>query len=264
VSYKKWTLAEIETLKSSYKLNMPIVKIAEQLDRTKSSVDRMLSKTETRTRNKNRSRSSAAVDRDKRKEIARRYREANREKAKQYYRDVVKPKNKDRKHILSERARKSRDRDREKSRARERAWYAKNREAICKRSRERSRKPEVRAKLRVREMNRYYADKQFRLIKILRNRLKRFFNGTRKERSTMELLGCTREFLITHLESQFKNGMSWDNYGFGADKWSIDHIKPLSLFELSNVEDLKVAAHYTNLQPMWCLENFSKGNKYVG
>jgi hypothetical protein len=53
--------------------------------------------------------------------------------------------------------------------------------------------------------------------------------------------------------------MSWENYG----KWHIDHIKPLSLFDLEDPEQLKQACHYTNLQPLWAEENIRKGNRYV-
>lgn len=42
----------------------------------------------------------------------------------------------------------------------------------------------------------------------------------------------------------------------------IDHIKPISLFDLSDSEQFNQACHYTNLQPMWCDENWSKGSKY--
>jgi hypothetical protein len=73
----------------------------------------------------------------------------------------------------------------------------------------------------------------------------------------MEYLGCTLEELKIHLESQFKEGMNWGNYG----KWEIDHIFPLSKADLTNLEEYKKVFHYTNLQPLWKAENRSKGNK---
>ena len=54
--------------------------------------------------------------------------------------------------------------------------------------------------------------------------------------------------------------MSWDNWAL--DGWHIDHIKPLSSFNLENREELKKACHYTNLQPMWAEDNLRKGSKY--
>jgi hypothetical protein len=53
--------------------------------------------------------------------------------------------------------------------------------------------------------------------------------------------------------------MNWDNYG--RKGWHIDHIKPLSSFDLTNKEQFKKACHYTNLQPMWYDENIKKEDK---
>lgn len=60
--------------------------------------------------------------------------------------------------------------------------------------------------------------------------------------------------IIVHLESQFKPGMSWDNYG----DWEIDHIRPLGSFDLSNPQELRVACHHTNLQPIWHKDHIAK------
>jgi hypothetical protein len=54
--------------------------------------------------------------------------------------------------------------------------------------------------------------------------------------------------------------MNWNNYGNGKDKWSIDHIKSVCNFDLTNEEDRKKCYHYTNLQPLWSNENSSKGS----
>jgi len=62
------------------------------------------------------------------------------------------------------------------------------------------------------------------------------------------------------LETKFLEGMDWDNYGIYG--WHIDHIKPCSLFNLENIEEQKKCFHYTNLQPLWAIDNLKKGNKY--
>ena len=66
---------------------------------------------------------------------------------------------------------------------------------------------------------------------------------------------------MKHLESKFKEGMSWDNYGKGG--WEIDHIYPLSRFDIKSKEDpnFKKAWALSNLQPLWKQENIRKGNK---
>lgn len=69
------------------------------------------------------------------------------------------------------------------------------------------------------------------------------------------LVGCSGKFLRLHLEAQFTEGMSWENYG----KWHIDHVIPLS--SAKTKEEMELLCHYTNLQPLWALENIKKSNK---
>lgn len=84
--------------------------------------------------------------------------------------------------------------------------------------------------------------------------------STTRSGSTTKLLGCTFEELYNHLESLFKDGMTWENYG--RDGWHVDHIRPCSSFNLADPEQQKLCFHYTNLQPLWWHENLSKGDKW--
>ena len=93
----------------------------------------------------------------------------------------------------------------------------------------------------------------------LRSRLHDALNGKVKFGSAVKDLGCSVEFLKTYLESKFDKNMTWKNYGVKG--WHIDHIKPISSFDLSNKEQLKIACHHTNLQPMWWKDNLVKGSK---
>lgn len=81
---------------------------------------------------------------------------------------------------------------------------------------------------------------------------------TTKGSQTLELLGCSIEQIRQHLENQFINGMSWNNYG----KWHIDHIKPIMMFDLTKLEEQKLAFNYRNLQPLWAIENLKKGHRF--
>jgi hypothetical protein len=72
-------------------------------------------------------------------------------------------------------------------------------------------------------------------------------------------LGCSVEELKTHLESKFQTGMTWENWGRGFGKWNIDHVMPLSAFDLTERAQFLIACNYTNLQPLWYEENQSKG-----
>lgn len=82
--------------------------------------------------------------------------------------------------------------------------------------------------------------------------------GTIKTSRTFELIGCTGAELAAHIERQFKRGMSWDNYG---SKWHVDHITPLSYFDMSNPDDQRRAWNWQNLRPLWAMQNITEGNK---
>ncbi len=92
----------------------------------------------------------------------------------------------------------------------------------------------------------------------LRNRLNIALARNYKKGSAVRDLGCSVEYLKNWLEAQFQPGMTWGNYGRAAGCWSIDHIQPLSGFDLTNRAQLLQAVHYTNLQPMWHSENLKK------
>jgi hypothetical protein len=98
---------------------------------------------------------------------------------------------------------------------------------------------------------------------LLRNRLNRAIRKNYKVGSSVRDLGCSIEFFKQYLESKFHSGMSWENRGFGNDKWNIDHIIPLSSFDLSDRKQFLEACHYTNMQPLWQQDNLKKGNKIL-
>ncbi|WP_146897748.1 hypothetical protein [Adhaeribacter aerolatus] len=81
--------------------------------------------------------------------------------------------------------------------------------------------------------------------------------GTRKAAKTKELLGCSIEAFKAHLERCFKPGMTWENRG----QWHIDHIVPCASFDLTDPEQQRICFHYTNLQPLWEIENRRKKDK---
>lgn len=93
----------------------------------------------------------------------------------------------------------------------------------------------------------------------LRTRINGVLNGKLKGGSAVSDLGCSIEELKKHLELQFVDGMNWNNYG--RDGWHIDHILPLSSFDLQDPEQLAKACHYSNLQPLWARDNISKSDK---
>jgi len=85
--------------------------------------------------------------------------------------------------------------------------------------------------------------------------------NSKKDQSTLEIIGLNSwEEFKQHIESQFINGMNWGNYGNKIETdWSIDHIIPIST--ATTLEEVKKLNHYTNLRPMWHLDNIKKRDK---
>lgn len=104
-------------------------------------------------------------------------------------------------------------------------------------------------------------DPKFKLAFNLRRRIRHAFVNILKldkKCHTFEILGIEPQELKIYIENKFQEGMNWDNYGKGG--WDIDHIVPLS--SAKNEKELIKLCRYTNLQPLWHLENLSKGNKH--
>lgn len=101
-------------------------------------------------------------------------------------------------------------------------------------------------------------DKLFNLISSLRTLINISIKnqGYTKRLRTQDIIGCSFDELKVHLESQFLEGMTWENKG----EWHIDHIKPISTAKTE--DEVYKLNHYTNLQPLWAIDNRKKGNKY--
>ena len=96
-----------------------------------------------------------------------------------------------------------------------------------------------------------------RFDSIIRVMLRRCFKhkGIRKN-TTISIIGYDTNKLKQRLECQFKDGMTWENYG----KWHIDHKKPISKFDKS--VKISTINSLCNLQPLWANDNLKKGCKF--
>lgn len=114
-------------------------------------------------------------------------------------------------------------------------------------------------KINKRSRDRKKEDVLFKMISNLRTRVSMAFNYKkwRKNGSTVKLLGGSLEICKQHIESQFKDGMNWSNNT--PKGWHIDHIIPLA--SAKSKEELEKLCHYSNLQPMWWIDNIIKGSK---
>ena len=103
---------------------------------------------------------------------------------------------------------------------------------------------------------------QYKMIQNLRERLREVAKQKKVENTRAgpgsKLFGCSYRQLRNHLQKQFKEGMTWENYG----DWHIDHIKPMAKFNLNVDDQRNKCFHYTNLQPLWAKDNLKKGDKF--
>lgn len=148
----------------------------------------------------------------------------------------------------------------EEIRRKRKVYYTNNREKCIKSVSDYERKNllKVRQRQRIRHKVRKQEDIHYAMMKRLRGRVFQALKNKRKKSAkTMELVGCSISFLVNHLESKFLKGMNWDNQG----DWHIDHIKPCAKFDLTNEDEQKRCFHYSNLQPLWGVDNMKKGAK---
>jgi hypothetical protein len=140
--------------------------------------------------------------------------------------------------------------------------YFNNKEAIRERHKKNYDKPETKQMQRDRHNKRKQTDIQYVIKRRLRFRLRHVVKqyGVKKD-SAIELLGCTIEQFKIHIQSLFKDGMTWDLVL--KAEIHIDHKTPCSWFDLTNIEEQRKCFHYTNLQPLWKLDNLSKNNRYA-
>ena len=139
--------------------------------------------------------------------------------------------------------------NKEQRNARNKVYHEENREKIL-------------ARKKVYRRERYKNDPNFKIMGLLRSRLRKVLKGNLKAATTMELIGCTVKELWLHIEGLFEPGMTRENNGNGEGFWHLDHKIPCCSFDFSDPEQQKICFHYTNLQPLWCKDNLAKGAKY--
>jgi predicted transcriptional regulator len=106
-------------------------------------------------------------------------------------------------------------------------------------------------------------DPTYKLISYFRTAIYQVLkeSNVEKNKHYFDVLQYTPKQLIDHLELQFTDGLTWENYGV----WHVDHIKPISSFSIVEMGDDEFMKCWclNNLQPMWGEENIRKSNKVV-
>ncbi len=151
-------------------------------------------------------------------------------------------------------------RDKKKRSLAARLRYRENPKRSVEYSRDwRRRNPEKQYQQGVKRNARKKLNLNVRLIENLRARIREAMKFGWKSAKTRELLGCSIPNFKIYLESRFKVGMTWSNYG--RKGWHIDHIAPCALFDLTKPEHQRICFHFSNMRPMWWRENVSRGVK---
>jgi hypothetical protein len=143
----------------------------------------------------------------------------------------------------------------ERSRRWKQSWREKNQEHLREYYRRRW-SLEKNAKA-ARNRERFGTEPIYRLSVLVRGRIRKAFtrDGYQKRSTTNELVGCTWGELKIHIEKQFLKGMSWENKVL----WHVDHIIPLA--SAKTEEEIAALCHFTNLRPLWALDNYQKSAK---
>ena len=150
-------------------------------------------------------------------------------------------------------------------------YYEKNKVEILKQHKEYRNRPGQKAidseKSRIWSQKKRDADPLYRLKGNLRHRLWGALKAkkAKKNNSTLEYHSARVYEIYNHLESQFTDGMNWENMGTkpdGTRGWDIDHRRPCGSFNLNNEDEIYMCFHWSNLQPLWHIKNIKKSDKY--
>lgn len=111
------------------------------------------------------------------------------------------------------------------------------------------------------EKQQYENNTEYRLKHNLRSRVGAALRAQRasKNWNLLNIVGCSTTELMAHLETQFQPGMTWENWAF--DGWHIDHIRPCASFDLTDEAQQLECFHFSNLQPLWAVDNLTKSDK---
>jgi hypothetical protein len=102
------------------------------------------------------------------------------------------------------------------------------------------------------------------LVNLQRQQIRRCFSNSTlvKEQKSIEYLGCSIDFFIQYFQNKMDIANVDKEEKMTFDNIHIDHIKPVSMFDLNNKEEFLKCCHYTNLQPLLAKDNLEKSNTW--
>ena len=178
-------------------------------------------------------------------------------RCKECAKEVSRKYNKDNQKEISEKKRNRPQDQKDRDNKRSRDWILSHLD--YKKASDQAYRVSHREEKRLRHNKRMKSDVQYKLACHLRWRMNRAIHLGSKSGSAVSDLGCSIEELKCHIEGKFLEGMTWENWGLGKDKWNIDHKIPLISFDLENREQFLAACNFKNLQPLWSDDNIRKG-----
>lgn len=131
-----------------------------------------------------------------------------------------------------------------------------NSDSLKKKAKKYNSNPLIKARRNSLNLNRKKHDAKYRLTSNVRSMISSALRG---KKGALRHVSWSIDDLKTHLEKQFTQGMSWDNYG----EWHIDHILPICSFKYESQYDaeFKHCWSLSNLMPLWAKDNCSKQSK---
>lgn len=145
----------------------------------------------------------------------------------------------------------------EKKKELDKKYYENNKEKVIQRQKDN--KDKINEKRRERRKIRYTEDVLFRVTQNLRSRISIELKNI-KNIPSKELLGTTGQIIMEWIEHQFDDNMTWDNY---AVYWHIDHVVPVSYFDLSIIDMQGICFNWSNMRPLEKIENMKKCDNII-
>lgn len=156
-------------------------------------------------------------------------------------------------------AKRKREKDPEKHKLLNKLWRDKNRNRHNQNAKDyyKLNRQKANETKRKRRLERRKTDTLYALKTSVRSLICKAFRekSFKKCSKACEIIGCDWRDFKSHIEAQFIDNMSWDN----RDQWHIDHIVPLA--SAKTPDDVVRLNHYSNLRPLWALDNLKKGAK---
>jgi hypothetical protein len=112
-------------------------------------------------------------------------------------------------------------------------------------------------RMKCRDCERDAPDEKFK--RYIRTRIYNCLRNKNKTKHSVEYLGCSSDEYFKWI-LDYDNDCSLDNHG---KVWHVDHVIPISKFDLNNQEEQLLAFNWRNTMPLSCKENLSKNNKIV-